>query len=179
MWSSRTLPDCVSSFSTFSRPSSPPQAMQPWSLFHDTHFRWMLFGIAICTDPQPGQTLLLTTNSLIRALKTYLLAEVDEHGDRKRKYSRSIVRFKEEKRHESVCQKKAQSVSLAFLAQPVHHVNKTTKLSNKSRGFNIYVHMFILNLTLKEHRHLTFCYFSCQTVACGVLWLSCGLQQQP
>lgn len=41
------LPVCVSNFKTFSNPSSPPQAMNPWSLFQDIHFSFTLLGIEI------------------------------------------------------------------------------------------------------------------------------------
>ena len=37
----------VSSFKTFKRPSSPPQAMWPWSLFQEIHFSLVLLGMAI------------------------------------------------------------------------------------------------------------------------------------
>ena len=37
----------VSSLRTFKRPSSPPQAMWPWSLFQEIHFSLVLLGIAI------------------------------------------------------------------------------------------------------------------------------------
>lgn len=55
IWKSRkmgknSIPVWVSSFRTFKSPSSPPHAMKPWSLFHDTHFNLMLFGIAICKE---------------------------------------------------------------------------------------------------------------------------------
>lgn len=32
---------------TLSKPVSPPHAIQPWSVFHDKHFNFTLFGIAI------------------------------------------------------------------------------------------------------------------------------------
>lgn len=41
------LPVCVSNFKTFSNPSSPPQAMKPWSLFQEIHLNRTLPGIAI------------------------------------------------------------------------------------------------------------------------------------
>lgn len=42
------LPVCVSNLNTLSNPSSPPQAMNPWSLFQDMHFSFTLLGTAIC-----------------------------------------------------------------------------------------------------------------------------------
>lgn len=42
------LPVCVSNLKTFSNPSSPPHAMNPWSLFQDIHFSFTLLGTAIC-----------------------------------------------------------------------------------------------------------------------------------
>lgn len=47
IWACTHLPVCVSNFKTFSNPSSPPQAMNPWSLFQDTHFSFTLLGMAI------------------------------------------------------------------------------------------------------------------------------------
>lgn len=47
IWACTHLPVCVSNFKTFSNPSSPPHAMNPWSLFQDMHFSFTLLGMAI------------------------------------------------------------------------------------------------------------------------------------
>lgn len=89
-----SLEFCVSSLSTLRSPVSPPQAIQPWSRFHDTQRSLTPFGMAICSQSvgsDHGQGVGATDghNAVsnmglhvsTRPPQTDLLAKVDEHGD--------------------------------------------------------------------------------------------------